>query len=118
MRFFSDRLLEMIMQTADLPTLTYYPKHQSQYRSFALCYFAGLITVWTILGHTVLGFEQSWAAPIVGAGTACLCQVMLDAVDSWGRRRPARSNKGFWEFVSLLLPSVISGLAIAMLLYP
>ena len=43
-------------------TVLFYPNKNPKLRLFALWYFTALMIVWNILGHTVLGFEQSHAA--------------------------------------------------------
>ena len=44
-------------------TLLFYPTKSPRLRLFALWYFTTLMIVWNVVGHTVLGFEQSWASP-------------------------------------------------------
>src|SRR4051812_33923213 len=56
-------------------TILFYPRNSPKMRLFALWYFTILMIIWNILGHTVLGFEQSWASPIVGIGTAIFMQM-------------------------------------------
>src|ERR1041385_9517519 len=51
-------------------TVLFYPNKNPKLRLFALWYFTILMIVWNVLGHTVLGFEQSWATPLVAVGTA------------------------------------------------
>jgi Na+-translocating ferredoxin:NAD+ oxidoreductase RnfD subunit len=70
--------------------------------------FAVAITLLNILGHTVFGFEQSWAQPLVGVGTAYGMEILLALV---GRHR---INGNIIDF---LLPAHITGLAVSMLLY-
>ena len=96
----------------------FYPKGNPRYRLIALWYFAALITVWTILGHMVLGFEQSYAAPVVGVFTACTVQFLLEWVDSRSQQRTPRYAGGFANLANFLLPAWIPGLAVAMLIYP
>ncbi|GAB6068473.1 hypothetical protein JCM13664_17930 [Methylothermus subterraneus] len=96
----------------------FYPDGNPYFRLFALGYFALLITAWTFLGHTVLGFEQSFAQPVVGVVSACFAQWLLEWVDAWSKQRPPRYRGGFWPLVNFLLPAWIPGLAVAMLLYP
>jgi hypothetical protein len=76
--------------------------------------FAVAITVLNVLGHTVFGFEQSWAQPLVGVGTAYAMEILLALVGKYttGSRTWYRGN-----FIDFLLPAHITGLAVAMLLY-
>ena len=50
-------------------TVQFYPKGNPKYRLIALWYFLVLLTVWNILGHLYLGFEQPWVAPFVGVAS-------------------------------------------------
>ncbi|MFN3920125.1 MAG: enediyne biosynthesis protein UnbU [Methylohalobius sp.] len=96
----------------------FYPQGNPYFRLFALWYFTLLITAWTILGHTVLGFEQSWAQAVVGVASACAVQWLLEWVDAKSKRRRPRYAGGFWALANFLLPAWIPGLAVAMLIYP
>jgi len=79
--------------------------------------FAVAITVLNILGHTVLGFEQSYAQPVVAILTAYSTEILLEWIGSHAEgRRPAYSG-GLLVKVDFLLSAHISALAIAMLLY-
>ena len=52
--------------------------------------FAVAITVLNLLGHTVLGFEQSWAQPVVALAAAYLTEALLEAVESRASGRAPR----------------------------
>ncbi|SDH76400.1 NQR2, RnfD, RnfE family [Sinosporangium album] len=88
-----------------------------QKRSKALRRFAGSITLATVLGHTVLGFEQAYITPVVGVLVGLLTEFVLETVEAWAHRRPARYRGRPGETVDFFLPSYIGGLACAMLLY-
>lgn len=79
--------------------------------------FAAAITILNILGHTFLGFEQSWAQPLVALATAYSTEILLELIDAWARRRTPRFVGGVRNFVDFLLSAHISALAVAMLLY-
>ncbi|MBV9209347.1 MAG: enediyne biosynthesis protein UnbU, partial [Acidobacteria bacterium] len=79
--------------------------------------FAIAITVLNILGHTVLGFEQSWLQPFVALATGYSTEILLELVQAWSKRRPPQFMGGYTKFVDFLLPAHISGLAVAMLIY-
>jgi enediyne biosynthesis protein E5 len=83
----------------------------------ALRRFAAAITVLNVLGHTVLGFEQSWAQPLVALATAYFLELLLEVVAAWSERRPRQFVGGLGRFIDFLLPAHISGLAVSMLLY-
>jgi Na+-translocating ferredoxin:NAD+ oxidoreductase RnfD subunit len=79
--------------------------------------FAVAITLLNILGHTVFVFEQSWAQPLVGVGTAYAMEILLEMTDARLKRRAPLFAGGFVKFVDFLLPAHITGLAVSMLLY-
>ena len=99
-------------------TVLFYPNKNPKLRLVALWYFTILMIVWNILGHTLLGFEQSWAAPFVGVGSAIFLQLLLEAVDACANDRQIRWAGGWANFVNALPPALIPGFACAMLLYP
>ncbi len=79
--------------------------------------FAVAITVLNLLGHTVLGFEQSWAQPVVALAAAYLTEALLEAVESRAAGRAPRWRGGARAAVDFFLSAHITGLAVAMLLY-
>src|SRR6266446_7684385 len=79
--------------------------------------FAVAITVFNILGHTVLGFEQSWAQPLASLATAYLCELFAEWMDASSERRLPRFFGSPRQLVDFLLPAHITGLAVGMLLY-
>ena len=84
----------------------------------ALRRFAFAITLLNVLGHTVLGFEQSWAAPLVGIGTAYAAEIALELIAAWQQgRRPRFLTGGPIGAIDFLLSAHITGLAVSMLLY-
>ena len=86
-------------------------------RLAALRRFATAITLLNVLGHTVLGFEQSWAHPVVGVLSAYLAEILLEVLDSRLKGRRPRFLAGGTAPVDFLLSAHISGLAVSMLLY-
>jgi len=95
------------------------PRTPPSPRVMALRMFAITITVFTVLGAFWLGFEDSWAQPLVAVVTAYALELTLETLDAWGReRRPRYRGHGFAGLVDYLLPAHITGLAIALLLYP
>jgi Na+-translocating ferredoxin:NAD+ oxidoreductase RnfD subunit len=79
--------------------------------------FAVAISLLNILGHTILGFEESWAQPLVALVTAYSLEILLEWVDAWVNQRTPGFAGGFGQLVDFLLSAHITGLAIAMLLY-
>ncbi len=87
------------------------------YRFEALWRFGIAITLLNILGHTVFGFEQSWAQPLVALATTYSLEILLEVVDARLAGRPLRFTGGLRAFISFILPAHITALAVAMLLY-
>jgi len=87
------------------------------YRFAALWRFGLSLTVFNILGHTLFGFEQSWAQPLTALATAYALELLLEWIDARASGRPVRFGGGLYNFVSFMLPAHITGLAVAMLLY-
>jgi hypothetical protein len=79
--------------------------------------FAVAITVLTVLGHGFLGFEQSYAQPLVSLASAYGTQWLLESLAAWAERRRPRFAGGPGPLVNFLLSAHITGLAVAMLLY-
>lgn len=83
----------------------------------ALRMFATSITVFTILGHLLLGFEQSPLTPIVAVLVAYALDLTLETLDARARGRAPGYAGGWRKAVDYLLPTHIAGLACAMLLW-
>ncbi|MBV8607365.1 MAG: hypothetical protein JO034_07880 [Singulisphaera sp.] len=83
----------------------------------ALRRFAAAITILNVLGHTVFGFEQSWAQPLVALATTYGIELLIEVMSAWAARRPLGFAGSFGRLVDFLLPAHITGLAVAMLLY-
>ncbi|HYO13136.1 MAG TPA: enediyne biosynthesis protein UnbU [Thermoanaerobaculia bacterium] len=86
-------------------------------RLAALRRFATAITLLNVFGHTVLGFEQSWATPFVALLAAYSTEILLEVIDAWRHGRRPRFLAGGTAPVDFLLSAHISGLAVSMLLY-
>ena len=86
-------------------------------RLAALRRFALAITILNLLGHTVLGFEQSWAQPLVALAIAYGTELLLELVSAWTQRRPVQFTGSLNRLITFLLPAHITGLAVAMLIY-
>jgi enediyne biosynthesis protein E5 len=107
------------MTKADvIATLQFYPKRSAVRRYFALWYFTSLLIFWNILGHTVLGFEQSHIQSLVGVATAIILQFLLEWIDARASRRKPRFAGSWADLINFLPPAIIPGLAVTMLLYP
>ncbi|MFI6319955.1 enediyne biosynthesis protein UnbU [Nonomuraea sp. NPDC050556] len=87
-------------------------------RSAALRRFAMSITLATVLGHTILGFEQAYLTPIVGVLTGLVAEAAFEWIDAAAHRRPPRyAGLSRGQLIDFFLPAYIGGLACAMLLY-
>ena len=79
--------------------------------------FAIGITTLNVLGHTLFGFEQSWAQPLAALAAAYLTEFTLEAIDARARGRKPRFLGGRQTVVDFFLSAHISALAVSMLLY-
>ncbi len=98
-------------------TLLFYPNKNPKLRLFALWYFTTLMIVWNIVGHTVLGFEQSWATPLTAVAAAIGVSMLLEWVDARAVDRELRFAGGIGNFLNFLPACLIPAFATAMLLY-
>ena len=104
-------------RTAFNATLLFYPNKNPKLRLFALWYFTFLMIIWNVIGHTVLGFEQSWATPLTAVATSIAVSIFLDWVDARSRNRELRFTGNFGQFLNFLPACLIPGFACGMLLY-
>jgi hypothetical protein len=107
-----------MLKSQQIATVQYYPQASANLRLFALWYFLVLMTIWNIAGHTFLGFEQAWIAPMVAVTAATLTQLLLEWIDAKATGRRARFLGSISHFANFLPPAMISGFACGMLLYP
>jgi hypothetical protein len=98
-------------------TVLFYPNKNPKLRLFALWYFTALMIIWNAVGHTVLGFEQSWATPLSAIATAVAVSMLLDWIDARAKNRELRFTGGLGNFLNFLPASLIPGFACGMLLY-
>jgi len=87
-------------------------------RYLALRNFAMSISVFNVLGYTLLGFEQPWVWPILCVLAAYATELGFEVLGGWAQQRPLRFQLGnprsVYEF---LLPAHITALAVNMLLF-
>ncbi|WP_425425522.1 enediyne biosynthesis protein [Amycolatopsis marina] len=94
------------------------PRHDPKVIT-ALRRFAISMTVFNILGYTVLGFEQPWLWPLIALATGYSLEIGLEFVGARTDRRPPRFlGNGFRGLAEFLLPAHITSLAVNMLTYP
>ncbi len=101
-----------------ITTLQFYPRRSALRRYFALWYFTALLIGWNILGHTILGFEQSHIQPLVGLATAIILHFLLEWIDARASGRRPRYAGSSADLVNFLPPAIIPGLAVPMIIYP
>ncbi|GAA3425936.1 enediyne biosynthesis protein [Streptosporangium sandarakinum] len=93
------------------------PRHDPKVIT-ALRRFALSITVFNILGYTVLGFEQPWTWPLVALATAYTTEIVLELIGAKVEgRAPRFSGNGPRGLMEFLYPAHISGIAMNMLIY-
>jgi enediyne biosynthesis protein E5 len=92
-------------------------KPQKDMRLAALRRFATAITLLNVVGHAVLGFEQSLAQPFTALLATYSTEILLEVLESRRLGRRPRFLGPGTTFIDFLLPAHISGLAVAMLLY-
>ncbi|GAB2962677.1 enediyne biosynthesis protein UnbU [Saccharothrix stipae] len=86
-------------------------------RERALRRFAASITIFTVVGHVLLGFEQSPITPITTVLVGYATALLFEALDAWATGRTPQYRGGPRALVLFLLPSHIAALACAMLLW-
>ena len=93
------------------------PRHDPKV-IIALRRFAISITVFNIIGYTVLGFEQAWIYPFIAVATGYTTEIVLEILGARAEHRAPRfagnGAKGVMEF---LYPAHITSLALNMLIY-
>lgn len=90
----------------------------SEKRLSGLARFAVAITALNLLGHFFLGFEQSWATPLVSLAAAYATEIVGETLLARSQGRSPRFAGGASKVASFMLSAHISGLAVGMLLYP
>jgi len=93
------------------------PRHNPKVIT-ALRRFAISITVFNILGYSLLGFEQPWLWPLIALATGYTVEIGLEAIGARAERRAPRfTGNGPRGLLEFLLPAHITSLAVNMLIY-
>ena len=87
-------------------------------RITALKMFATSITVFTTVGLWLLGFEDSYIQPIVAVLCAYAFDLTFEGLSAWQQRRKPAYAGGRRNLFHFLLPAHITGMSLALLLYP
>jgi hypothetical protein len=107
----------MVSPIADAPALTVAPKKKRDPR-MGLRTSATFATIFTILGHTVFGFEQSWAQVFVALLSGYSCAFLFEWVDARSNGRvPEFMGGGKWKVVNFLLAPHMTSITISFLIY-
>jgi hypothetical protein len=87
-------------------------------RYLALRNFAISMSIFNILGYTVLGFEQPWAWPFLALLVGYTTEITVELLSARVNGRAASfTGNGLWGLYTFLLPTHITALAANMLLY-
>lgn len=87
-------------------------------RYLALRNFALSMSIFNILGYTLLGFEQPWAWPIFALAIGLGLEMVVATIAAWANKTmPAFAGHGAWGVYTFLLPAYITTLAVNMLMY-
>lgn len=79
---------------------------------------ATFATIFTILGHTVLGFEQPLAQVFVALGTGYACALFFEWVDARANGvTPGYAGGGFRKVIDFLLSAHMTSITLSFLLY-
>jgi enediyne biosynthesis protein E5 len=79
---------------------------------------ATFATIFTILGHTVLGFEQPLAQVFVALGAGYACAIFFEWVDARANGvAPGFVGGGWRKLVDFLLPAHMTSITMSFLLY-
>ena len=79
---------------------------------------ATLATVFTILGHTVFGFEQSWAQVVVALLTGYSCALFFEWVDARANGIvPGFKGGGWRKLLNFMLSAHMTSITMSFLLY-
>ncbi|MEU4765749.1 enediyne biosynthesis protein [Actinosynnema sp. NPDC023794] len=93
------------------------PRHDPKVVT-ALRRFAISITIFNIVGYTILGFEQPWLWPFIALATGYIVEIFLEIVGARQEGRPPRfAGNGFRGLMEFLYPAHITSLAMNMLIY-
>jgi hypothetical protein len=79
---------------------------------------ATMATIFTVLGHTVFGFEQSWAQMFIALGTGYACALLFEWVDARACGDvPGYAGGGFKKVVDFLLSAHMTSITLSFLLF-
>jgi hypothetical protein len=107
----------MVSPAAEPPASTVAPKKRRDPR-MGLKTSATFATIFTILGHAVFGFEQSWAQIFVALASGYSCAFLFEWVDARANsREPEFAGGGFAKKANFLLAPHMTSITISFLIY-
>ena len=112
------RVVALVDTGDQLMNTVHAASHPVDIRLAALRRFALAISVLTLVGHLILGFEMAYIHPCIALATAYTLELGLEWVDArLHGRPPGFMGGGVVRVIDFLLPGHITALACAMLLY-
>lgn len=87
-------------------------------REKALQRFAITSTLITIVGLTVLGFEQAYMHPVIAALSAYVFELVFETIRARSLKVKARYKGGIKNLVNFVLPAHISAMACSAFMFP
>ena len=94
------------------------PKKKARDPRNGLRMSATMATVFTLFGHTVLGFEQPWAQLFVALGTGYAVALLFEWVDARANGDlPGFAGGGFRKLVDFLLSAHMTSITLSFLIY-
>ena len=106
------------LKSSGTPPIGSPPRRHDPKITKALRRFAISISIFNILGFTVLGFEQPWIWPFVALATGYTTELVLETIGARVEHRTARyRGNGLKGMIEFLFPAHITSLALNMLIY-
>lgn len=93
------------------------PRPVKNLRIEALKRFALAITALNLAGHFFLGFESSWAHPLVAIITTYSLEIAFEKLYAYQHNKKPGYQGGFRKLILFLLPAHITAMAVSMLLF-
>lgn len=111
-------IVQPVSSAAPKPQPATKTKTKPDPRYLALRNFALSLSIFNILGYTILGFEQPYLWPFFALATGYTTELTLEVIAAWAEKRTPRfRGGGFRGLYVFLLPAHITSLAVNMLLY-
>jgi enediyne biosynthesis protein E5 len=80
---------------------------------------SALATLLTVLGHTLLGFEQSLSQLATAIVTGYACAIGFESLDAWAQKRsPRYLGEGVAGFLLFMISNHMTSITLSFLVYP